>query len=194
MSRTLTRFSLAAQRGINTAVYDLLKQNPVMYDGNRLFSAAHRNLGTGAAPSTATFAEARRKMRTQRDLSDNAYLNISPAYILSSAADETEVEKLLTSLADPGSSNSGVANVFRNRMQLIVDAELDVDSGAQPYYFVADPRMADTIEVCYLNGSETPIVESRMAFDELGVQYRVYIDRGVTLLGYRGLFKNPGKA
>ncbi len=54
--------------------------------------------------------------------------------------------------------------------------------------------MADTIEVCYLNGSETPIVESRMAFDELGVQYRVYIDRGVTLLGYRGLFKNPGKA
>ena len=133
-------------------------------------------------------------MRTQRDISDNAYLNLSPAYILSSAADETEVEKLLTSLADPGSGNSGVANVFRNRMRLIVDAELDVDSGAQPYYFVADPRMADTIEVCYLNGSETPIVESRMAFDELGVQYRVYIDRGVTLLGYRGLFKNPGKA
>ncbi len=194
VSRTLTRFSLAAQRGINTAVYDLLKQNPVMYDGNRLFSAAHRNLGIGAAPSTATFAEARKKMRTQRDISDNAYLNLSPAYILSSAADETEIEKLLTSLADPGSSNSGVANVFRNRMQLIVDAELDVDSGAQPYYFAADPRMADTIEVCYLNGSETPIVESRMAFDELGVQYRVYIDRGVTLLGYRGLFKNPGKA
>ena len=201
VSRTLTRFSLAAQRGINTAVYDLLKQNPVMYDGNRLFSAAHRNLGTGAAPSTATFAEARKKMRTQRDLSDNAYLNISPAYILSSAADETEVEKLLTSLADPGSSNSGVANVFRNRMQLTFGEAYGLElyneedlAVVRLIFPLTDTRMADTIEVCYLNGSETPIVESQMAFDELGVQYRVYIDRGVTLLGYRGLFKNPGKA
>lgn len=41
-------------------------------------------------------------------------------------------------------------------MQMVVDAELDVDSGAQPFYFAADPRMADTVEVDYLNGVETP--------------------------------------
>ena len=79
-------------------------------------------------------------------------------------------------------------------MQLIVDAELDVDSGAQPYYFAADPRLADTIEVSYLNGVEQPMVEMQADFDTLGFRYRVYGDRGVTLTGYRGLVKNPGKS
>lgn len=86
-----------------------------------------------------------------------------------------------------------MANVFRNKMQMVVDAELDVDSGAQPFYFAADPRMADTVEVDYLNGVETPAVEMQADFDRLGFRYRIYGDRGITLLGYRGLVKNPGK-
>ena len=164
-----------------------------MYDGNTLFSAAHKNLCTGAAPGTAAFAEARKLMRRQKDLGGKVTMNISPAYVLTSSADETTIEALLASLADPSGSNSGVANVFRNKMQMVVDAELDVDSGAQPFYFAADPRMADTGEVDYLNGVETPAVEMQADFDRLGFRYRIYGDRGITLLGYRGLVKNPGK-
>lgn len=194
INRTLTKFTLAFGRGTNKAVYELLKKNPSMYDGNALFSGAHANLGTGAAPSTESFSEARQKMRKQKELGGNAIMNISPAFVLSSAADETEIEKMLVSLADPSSENSGVANIFKNKMKPIVDAELDVDSGAQPYYFAADPRLADTIEVSYLNGNESPTVESQVAFDQLGIRFRVFGDRGVTLLGYKGLFKNPGQA
>lgn len=79
-------------------------------------------------------------------------------------------------------------------MTPVVDAELDVDSGAQPFYFAAHPSLAPTIEVSYLNGNEAPTVETEADFDRLGIRYRVYGDRGVTLLGYRGLVKNPGKA
>ena len=53
--------------------------------------------------------------------------------------------------------------------------------------------MADTVEVDYLNGVETPAVEMQADFDRLGFRYRIYGDRGITLLGYRGLVKNPGK-
>lgn len=190
--RTLQSFALAFARGTNRAVYELLGTNPVMKDEQQLFSAAHGNLGSGAAISTASFSAARKAMRTQKDLGGNVTLNIAPAFVLCSAADETAVQALLHSLADPSGNNSGVVNVFRNSMQPVIDAELDVDSGAQPYYFAANPALTPTIEVAYLNGNESPTVESQVGFDTLGITFRVFGDRAVTLLGYRGLYKNPG--
>ncbi len=192
--RMVTAHVQAFQRGINQAVYALLKANPAMLDGDQLFSSAHKNLGTAAAPGTDSFSEARLLMRRQTEADGVTRLNLSPAFVLCGAADETKVEQLLHSLAAPEGTNSGVANVFRSAMTPVVDAELDVDGGAQPFYFAAHPSLAPTIEVSYLNGVEAPTVETETDFDRLGIRYRVYGDRGVTLLGYRGLVKNPGKA
>ena len=52
--------------------------------------------------------------------------------------------------------------------------------------------MCGTIEVSYLNGVEEPQLESQVGFDFLGIKYRIIHDRGVTLLDWRGLYKNPG--
>lgn len=192
ITRTLTTYTLAFARGINQSVYEILKSNPAMSDGQQLFSTAHKNLGTGAAPGTAAFSEARRLMRQQTDMDGKTKLNVAPVYVLTGSSTETSIEALLASLADPSGNNSGVANVFRNKLQMITDAELDVDSGAQPYFFAANPALTPTIEVAYLNGNESPTVESEVSFDHLGIRYRIYGDRGITLLGYRGLVKNPG--
>lgn len=192
ITRTLTTYTLAFNRGINKAVYEILRMNPIMSDGNQLFCAKHKNLGTGAVPGTASFSEARRLMRQQTDMDGKTKLNIAPAFVLTGSSTETSVEQLLHSIADPSSNNSNVVNVFQNRMQEITDAELDVDGGAQPYFFASNPSLTPTVEVCYLNGVESPQVESEVSFDHLGIRYRVYGDRGVTLLGYRGLVKNPG--
>ncbi len=51
-----------------------------------------------------------------------------------------------------------------------------------------------TVEVTYLNGNDMPKLESQVGFDFLGIKWRIYIDYGVTVLDYRGLYKNPGKA
>lgn len=194
ITRTLTAYTLAFARGINQSVYEILKSNPAMGDGQQLFSSAHHNLGTGAVPGTASFSEARRLMRQQTDLDGKTKLNVAPVYVLTGSSTETSIEALLASLADPSGNNSGVANVFRNKLQMITDAELDADSGTQPYFFAANPALTPTIEIAYLNGNETPVVESEVSFDHLGIQYRIYGDRGITLLGYRGLVKNPGVA
>lgn len=194
ITRTLTAYTLAFARGINRSVYEILRTNPAMTDGNRLFSSAHKNLAIGALPGTASFSEARRLMRQQTEIDGKTKLNIAPAYVLTGSSTETSIEALLASFADPSGANSGVANVFRNKMQMVTDAELDVDSGTQSYFFAANPALTPSIEVCYLNGNESPTVESEVSFDHLGIRYRIFGDRGITLLGYRGLVKNPGVA
>lgn len=50
----------------------------------------------------------------------------------------------------------------------------------------------DTIEVTYLNGKEEPTLENRIAWDTLGIEYRMYHDFTVSSLDYRGLAKNEG--
>ena len=181
----------AAGRGINKLVYKMLGSNPTIYDGVALFHANHGNLGTAGAVSTTTLGELRKKMRIQKNLRGLETLNITPAFLIVPAAIETDAEKLLVSIADPSSTNAGVANVFRNSLSLVVDAELDSYS-ATSYYVAASPSDIDTIEVTYLNGDDMPKLESQIGFDFLGMKWRIYIDYGVTVLDYRGLGKNAG--
>jgi hypothetical protein len=191
LTRIPAAYVMAAKRGINQLVYKMLAQNPVIYDGKQLFHADHNNLGTAGAIGKDTMSEARLKMRTQKDQRGIATLNISPKYLIVPAALETEAAQFMRSESDLTSSNSGVANVFRNSYTVIVDAELDAYS-QDAWYLAADQNLADTIEVTYLRGQEEPTLETDIPFDRLGMDFRIYFDYGVTVLDYRGLFKNPG--
>jgi hypothetical protein len=71
---------------------------------------------------------------------------------------------------------------------LVVDAELDGNT----WYLAASANDIDTIEVSYLNGDPMPKLESQVAFDYLGMKWRIYIDYGVDVLDFRGLLKNAG--
>lgn len=182
----------AAGRGINKLVYKMLGSNPAIYDGKNLFHADHKNLGTAGALSTTTLGELRKLMRKQKNLRGEETLNINPQFLLVPASLETDAEKILISVSDPAANNSGVANVFKNSFTLVVDAELDSYSETA-YYVAAAPGDIDTIEVTYLNGDDMPKLESRVGFDFLGMEWRIYIDYGVTVLDFRGLAKNAGQ-
>ena len=184
-------YAAACRRGINRAVYQILKNNPAMLDGQQLFSAAHKNLGAAAKPGTPAFTEAIALMRRQKNLQGDEPLNLVPGFVLTPAAIEVPVRQMVTSTVDPDAKVTGVPNVFNN-MRAICDAELDVDSGAVPYYFAASPSLCDTIEVSYLNGNDQPTLEMRPSWERLGIEYRIYMDYGVSLVDYRGLVKNPG--
>ena len=186
----------AAKRGVNRAVYKLLRDNPTMADGKRLFSADHSNLGAGAAPSVASYQEAMGRMMHQQNLKGIETLNIRPRFVLCDPLQYAEHAKMLRSIADPAAMNSGAVNPFQGMMQLVMDADLlgELTDAALPYYFAADPNSCSTIEVCYLNGVEEPQLDFRVGFDFLGIQYRIIHDRGVTLLDHLGLFRNPGAA
>lgn len=63
------------------------------------------------------------------------------------------------------------------------------------WYLLADPSDMPVVEVAFLNGKDTPTVESADAdFDQLGVQFRGYHDFGVAFQEYRGGVKVKGAA
>ncbi len=182
----------AADRGVNKLVYKNLKDNVKIYDGKELFHTTHNNIGTAGAMSDATLSQLRTNMRKQKNLRGKETLNITPQFLIVPAGLETTAMKFLNSTALPDQDNAGVSNIWRNSFDLVVDAELDPTTGALPYYVAANPADIDTIEVTYLNGDDMPKLESRLGFDFLGIEYRIYIDYGVTILDYRGLGMNAG--
>jgi hypothetical protein len=114
---------LAIQAGEfeNQQLASLLVSNPVMSDGNPLFSAAHNNLaGTAGAIADTTLTAARLAMRMQVN-QNNQPIDVRPAYLLSPAAQETTAQKGIAQRvhglrafggrAAPGSSQSDLALV-----------------------------------------------------------------------------------
>ena len=66
---------------------------------------------------------------------------------------------------------------------------------AKAWYLLADPSDLPVIEVAFLNGQESPTIETAAAdFDTLGVQMRAYHDFGVALQDFRGGCKVKGEA
>ena len=186
LTRLPARYAAAAQRGINKLVYKVLATA-----GN--YTSDRGNLaGTAAAVSVASIGAGRAAMRKQKNLRAKETLNISPKFLIVPASIETAAEQLLVSIADPASANANVRNVFANKLQLVCDAELDVYS-LTAWYLAAQAGLLDTVEVTYLNGQESPFIESQVSFDVLGMKWRIYHDSGVTLLDYRGLYKNAGQ-
>lgn len=183
----------SAKRGINKLVYQQLLKNPTIFDNKPLFHQDHGNLGTAGALSNKTLSEMKTLMKRQRGLAGKQALNISPKFLIVPPELENEALQLLTSMALPGQQNAGVNNIWRNALELIVDAELEADeSNLLNYFCAADPLLADTIEVTYLNGDDMPKLESRMGFDFLGMEWRIYMDYGVTVTDFKGLAKNAG--
>lgn len=179
----------AAGRGINKLVYQMLSTNPTIYDGVALFDEkGHKNIATsGSAITVESLSVGRAAMRKQKNIRGLETLNITPTFLIVSPDKETEAEQLINSIVDPTKSNQ-TNNPFSNKLQIVCDAEL---SGKQ-WYLSASPSDIDTIEVTYLNGDEMPKLESQVGFDYLGMKWRIFIDYGVTILDYRGLYKNNG--
>jgi hypothetical protein len=197
----LTKMPAAYVRGfrrlINRNVYGILNNNTAyQVDNVALFASGHGNLAaTPAYPSRAAMGKARAAMRKQKNVRADEFLNVAPAFALAGADLETDLEILLISIADPDSQNANVLNPFRNKMQLVTDAEITSNTSTNPDWFLAaDPLAVDTIEVAYLNGNSMPTLESQMSFEQLGMAWRVYGDWDIDILDYRGLYKVPGAA
>ena len=68
-------------------------------------------------------------------------------------------------------------------------------NSATAWYLLADPGYLATVNVSFLNGQQTPTVESADAdFNTLGIQFRGYHDFGVDFAEYLGGVKSKGAA
>lgn len=190
-SKIATKYGSAAKRLVNKMVYAQLTGTVKMQDDVALFDAKHGNVATtGEALSLKAIAKAITAMRRQKGITDAANLNITPKYLVVPPELEVTAYQIVNSTAAVDGTNSGVVNPYKGRFVVVADAELtDPDA----WYLVADANQHDTIEVTYLNGVETPRLETRQGFDVDGIEYKVAFDVGVDAIDFRGLYKNAGK-
>lgn len=190
-SKIATKYGSAAKRLVNKMVYAQLTGNVKMQDNVALFDSKHGNVaGTGEALSLKAIAKAITAMRRQKGITGEAILNITPKYLVVPPELEMTAYQIVNSTAAVDGVNSGVINPYKGRLIIVSDAELtDPDA----WYLVADATQHDTIDVTYLNGVETPRLETRQGFEVDGIEYKVAFDVGVDAIDFRGLYKNAGK-
>jgi hypothetical protein len=182
----------ASKRTVGNLVYAILTANANMPDGIALFHASHGNLGAAAAPTVASVDLGRAAMALQKDpdLLATGGLNIRPAYFLVPVELQGTAGVLMAAEFSPQQTQR-VPNHVRGLAQVVPEARLSTAS-AISWYLAANPNAIDTIEVAYLNGVQTPVLEQKDGWNIDGVEMKVRLDAGCQVFDFRGLYKNPG--
>ena len=197
ISRVPAMHGNACRRKVNKEVYAVLTANALMGDNNALFSASHAsgsNLsGASAAPSVTTLNAAFAAMRTQKGLSVDSIVSVIPRYLIVPAALEATALELVSSTSYiVANGNSGVQNLYgqggSRQLNVVCDPNLDGNS-ATAWYLSADPSQIDTVEVSFLQGEESPVLESDWNFRRDVYEYKVRQTFGVKAIDWRGLYK-----
>lgn len=159
---------------------------------NRLAYTALASVSRGVSGTTltSTTLDAARQALRKATIKDgnnktNVKLNLVPTHIIVPPEFELAAYQMINSTADPSGANSGVANGFRNSLIAVCDANL----AASAWYLLAGNNQVDTVEVSFLNGIQSPVVEAQDDFNSLARNYRMYLDFGVKLIDSVGICK-----
>lgn len=192
--RLVSAFGASSSRLENRLVYSQLTSNPAMGDGAVLFHADHGNLGTGAgsALQQSALKSGRTAMRLQKGLAGEE-LNLAPSYLIVPASLEQDAYQLTSSNYVP--AKQGDVNEFRQggrtAVEPIVEPILDAAS-ASAWYLASSNSQVDTVEYCYLDGAEGPVIESQTGFETDGITWKCRLDFAAKAVDHRGLYKANG--
>ena len=166
-------------------VWALINNNPVMSDGEKLFSSAHANTESAASIDVTNVGKLVAKMRKQKGR-DGAHITIRPSWLIVPVALETVAGQFLSKDVVPTKDDR--ANPWKNIFKgYITDPRLD-DNSATKWYIAADKADIDIIELGTLEGQGPQInIEEKFG---TGVKFQIVHDIGAGLADYRGLAGN----
>lgn len=189
LDRWMTAFGAAAARLESKLVWtDMLLANPNMSDGNALFSAAHKNVGTAGAISTTTVGQLRNLMRKQVGMASEP-LDIQPKFIVVGPDQETALNQFLSGEVYSATQDNVVPAALRNSLTPVVETRV---TGNQ-FYLFADYNQIDTFEYCYLNGSDGVYTESEVDFLSGDLKIGARHDFAAKAIDWRGMARNAGQ-
>lgn len=190
-------YATKAKRTIDKQCYGILYGNPTIFDGHQLFDASnHNNYKTsGGAPTAALIQEGITKMQLQKDPFGDA-IYVAPKAIVVPIGYGFDLLKIFHSTNVPGSSNNDINPLYKYDMDIVESPVLNALAGANPcpWFLAADPTSAKGVQVDYLNGNKTPITRRAELPGTLGFVWDIYLDWGISVVDYRGLYKNAGAA
>lgn len=167
------------------------------------FTVGNKNFLTGAttALSIDGLTEGEVAFLDQVD-GDGKPIGVMPAILLVPTALSAVGSQLFKSLElrdTTSSTKYPVSNPHQGKFRVEVSRYLAnaqyAGSSSKAWYLLAEPTDLPVIEVAFLNGQESPTIETADAdFHQLGVQMRGYHDFGVALQDPRGGVKAKGEA
>lgn len=186
-----------------------LKLNDVFWtaflDNSSFFASGNANYISGSTTvlSSEGLRQAVEKFRKQTD-PDGAPLGLMPKFLVVPPELEAIADELYTSTNNNtgGSSTTEKVpnrNIWAGKYQPVCSPYLSNSSytgySTTAWYLLADPQDMPVIEVCFLNGVESPTVENADAdFNVLGISLRGFHDFGVAKQEKRGGVKSKGAA
>ena len=164
-----------------------LKLNDVFWasfqDDSAFFTTGRGNKKTTAGALSLSNLKAIATLFRKLKDPDGNPVAVEPRVLLVPADIELSAAEIMgSSLLVGGSSAAPDRNVLAGRYQVVSTSYL---SSAEDYYLLASPADMPVMEVAFLNGVQSPIVETAEAdFNTLGVQMRGYFDFGVAKAEY----------
>ncbi len=175
----------------------------VFMNNSSFFKTANKNYitGAGTALSIDGLTQAEVKFMDQVD-SEGKPIGVMPAILLvptALSAMGTQLYKSLEIRDTAADTKYPVSNPHQGKFRAEVSRYLSnaayTGNSAKAWYLLADPQDLPVIEVAFLNGQESPTIETAEAdFNVLGVQMRGYHDFGCALQDPRGGLKSKGEA
>jgi len=167
-------------------VWKQITSNPLMGDGKALFHVDHGNLGSGVI-DIANVNSGKVAMRSQVGL-DGAKLDLSPEYMVTPVALETTA---LQFLGGTTPNQDSQVNPFKGTMSNVSEIRLDDDS-AVAWYLFASQAQAEMIEIARLRGNESPIIETKRAFEDDAMKIKIKYHFASKVLDWRPFYKSTG--
>jgi len=198
-TRLLTMLGRAAALSVEIDVYAEILLNSglgrTQSDGQPLFHSNRSNVGTGSVLSVEGLDADRVLMAKQKDPWGNEFIDLRPAVLLVPIELEGTARVINDAQYDPDTPSklqkpNMVRGLFRD---IVASPRLSVVSQKRRY-LLADPNIAPVWEVAFLEGQETPVLESQDGWRIDGTEMKVRFDYGVATVDYRGAVTNAGEA
>jgi hypothetical protein len=175
----------------------------IFLNNSTFFTAGNKNYVAGAdtAMSIDGLTKVAVAFMDQVD-ADGKPIGIMPSIVLvptALSAIGTQLYKSMELRDTTSSTKYPVANPHQGKYRVEVSRYLAnthyTGNSAKAWYLLADPSDLPVIEVAFLNGQESPTIETADAdFSVLGIQLRGYHDVGCALQDPRGGVKARGEA
>ncbi|MBR5759478.1 MAG: Mu-like prophage major head subunit gpT family protein, partial [Thermoguttaceae bacterium] len=171
-------------------------------DGKSFYHADHNNLKTSCALTLDNLSDARAQFIEQKKTkgaptTGESPLGIQPTLLV--VPTKLEDKALMLTRAtwfNNGSTTDTPAdyNPQRGRWTIVSSPYLSNPNftgySATTWYLLCDPRRLAAFEISFLNGKDSPTIERADAdFDTEGVQFKGFIDFGISQQDYRAAMK-----
>jgi len=183
---------LRAKQKENQIFWAMIIANKIMQEtGLSLFNVAHKNLAAlGTTIDIAALGKARAAMRSMLDL-DKQPINVTASHLVVPTGLETLADQFVSQVTP---NQNGQVNPFAGRLSVLSEPLLDQLVGATaPWFVFSDAGKLPMAEMATIDG-QGPRFEVRQGFEIEGQETKVVYDFGMTILDYRGFYKNPGVA